>query len=150
MVSRCRFGAIALLGLILGGCSDEPLFKKVPLNKEQSQHALRKLRITIPDSYAFVSMTESPPPFTGGASYDGIYDSPAPPAPVQVDGVPVPMSPTTCQQLGLYLPDGIHCASASNLQLGSTNLSAGPDVLTVLSATLPSGKSRVYVTESGH
>lgn len=151
MMARCRLTAMTLLVLAVAGCSDRAVSTPAPLTREQSQSALRKFGVTIPDSYTFISMTTSPPPLTGGADYNGVYESPIPPAPVEVDSVALPMSPTTCQELRRSdLPDGTHCESVSNLQLGSKTLTKTVDSLRVESATLPSGKSRIYLWVIGH
>jgi hypothetical protein len=148
---RRFLGAALVASSVLAGCSHEVRFERKSLDQAQTRNELQGLGITIPNSYSFVSMTKMPPPGSGGSSYDGVYDSPTPPAPVLVDGTPLPMTPTTCQQLRRSdLPDGLNCALASGLRHGSIRLTKSADSFGVVSAKLSSGKSRVYISVSGH
>lgn len=142
---------LVLIIFTLAGCSNKVSFERKNLDQAQTRDELQQLGVTIPDTYLLVSMTKMPPPGSGGSSYDGVYDSPTPPAPVKVDGVPLSMKPMTCDELRSYnLPDGLDCSVASDLLRGSINLTRSADSLSVVSGNFPSGKSHVYVSVSGH
>lgn len=150
-MARYFLGTILLALVGLAGCSGEVTFEKNALDEAESQHELNGLGITVPDGYSFRSMIKMPPPGSGGASYDGVFESSPPPEPVEVDSAPVPMTPTTCQELRKSeLPDGLACSLLSDLRHGAVLLTDSADNLSVISGQLPSGKSRIYVSVSGH
>ncbi|MEW2483546.1 hypothetical protein AB0876_28570 [Mycobacterium sp. NPDC049093] len=139
---------IAMLFLV--GCSDEVKFEKQSLDEPQTRSQLQKMGIGVPDNYSLVSMIEMPPPGSGSASYKGLFTSPLPISPVEVDGLRLKMRPTTCQGLQVStLSDGMACATLSNLQIGGTQLAA-IDNLTVISGQSQPGEARVYLTVTGH
>lgn len=150
MMVRQALVALALTVLVVAGCSNEVTFEKQPLDEKQTRNELQGLGITLPENYTLVSMTKMPPPGSGGAGYDGVFRSPSPAAPVQVDATPVPMAPTTCQELRWYdLPDGLDCAMTKELRRGEVSLTSA-DSLSVAAAQLPSGESHIYLSVSGH
>lgn len=147
---RLILTALVLAVLALSGCSNEVTFEQNPLDERQTRTELQGMGITLPENYTQLSMTKAPPPGSGGASYDGVFKSPSPAAPIEVDSSPVKMTLTTCQELRWYdLPDGLDCGMAKDLHRAAVLLKSA-DGLNVVSAQLPSGESRIYLSVSGH
>lgn len=141
----------AMLAPVAVGCSDHVDIENKSLDQSHAERALSNRGITLPAGYKFVSMTTVPPPGSGSASFDGVYDVAGNPSPVLVDDRPLTMSPTPCAQiLPGDRPAGLDCSAVTATQVGSTPLQKVADTLVVVAATGLDGSSRVYLSVSGH
>ncbi len=135
----------------LTGCSDEVVFEHVSIDETQTRYELVQRGIVVPDTYTFVSMIKMPPPGSGGISYQGVFTSPAPAAPVLLDSRPLALTPAPCQQLqGYELPNETKCAEMADVHQGAATLAASLDDLTVITGRISPGLTRIYLSIAGH
>lgn len=147
MMVRTLVPVLTCAVLLLTGCV-EVTFNKYPLDESETRDRLQELQIVLPDTHTLVSMTVMPPPGSGSSDYDGVFTSPLPIAPIEVNGAPLAMTPTTCRELHSSPPTTfVDCATLSNLKRGGTY---GFDTPVVVSGQLPSGEARIYLLVAGH
>ncbi len=146
--------ALLTVGIMLAaltGCSDEVVFEHASIDEVQTRYELEQRGIVVPDTYTFVSMIKIPPPGSGGISYQGVFTSPAPAAPVLLDSRPLALTPAPCQQLqGYQLLNETYCAEMADVHQGAATLAASLDDLTCITGRISPGLTRIYLSIAGH
>ncbi|MGJ6127214.1 hypothetical protein QN239_32025 [Mycolicibacterium sp. Y3] len=152
--------AIVFVAALPQGCSEDQMLhpEVTTLSEDQARDVMRDLRITIPDSYSLIEMTEVKPPVTGDASYSAAFGSVAAdnsPNFPHVDGAPAALSVTSCNSIAGGLQQtwkkyGFDCAMANMKYLSFTPTDRLTSRISVATGTLPTGQARLFVYSAGN
>ncbi|MGJ6127265.1 hypothetical protein QN239_32320 [Mycolicibacterium sp. Y3] len=151
--------AVVVVVMAAAGCDDDPPPPWVStLTDSQARDVMRDLRISIPDSYRLIGMTEVKPPVTGDASYSGAFGSETADTSLDfphVDGAPTTMSVTSCKTIPgdlqqVWKKYGFDCDMANMKYLSFTPTDRLTFGISVVAGTLPTGQARLFVYSAGN
>lgn len=144
--------ACGTIVLALIGCSKKIDHEQQAQDLQRARDNLKKVELTIPDSYSLVSMTYFPDPFVGQGWRSGAFESPtSPPAPILVRESPIRTEPVPCEHIPQrtdpdWLKAGFSC-DMPNARYGVADSMYG---ISVFTGELASGRSRIFVRVEGH
>jgi len=147
-----RLFACGATALALIGCSGKVDHGQQVRDLRRARDNLKKVELTIPDSYSLVSMMYFPEPFVSQGWRSGAFDSPTSlPAPILLHGNPIRTEPVACDRIPQrtdpdWLKAGFHC----DMPNGRYGVADSMCAISVFAGELPSGKSRIFLRVEGH
>ncbi|TDZ43236.1 hypothetical protein [Mycobacteroides franklinii] len=138
--------------LALIGCSGKVDHAQQARDLQRARDNLKKVELTIPDSYSLVSMTYFPEPFVGQGWRSGAFESTtSPPAPMLLRGNPIRTEPVACDRIPQRTdPDWLKAGFNCDMPNGRYGVADSMYGISVFTGELPSGESRIYLRVEGH